>query len=122
MGRSGKLERSREGCKRQRDQLEQRYITLQLKNAAYVGRYEYQPNVGGANGRVNQYRISVSMDGQSWTVVSSGSWANDGSLKTAEFAPVLAKFVRLEGVSTYGSRPNVFMTAAEIRLAALNNN
>lgn len=102
--------------------LEQRYITLELKNAAYVGRYEYQPNVGGSNGRVNQYRISVSMDGTNWTVVSTGSWSNDANLKTAEFSPVMAKFVKLEGVTTYGSRPNVFMTAAEIRLAALNNN
>ncbi len=102
--------------------LERRYITLELNTAAYIGRYEYQPNVGGANGRVNQYRISVSMDGRSWTTVSSGSWANNGSLKTAEFTPVLAKFVRLEGVTTYGSRPNIFMTAAEIRLAALGGN
>lgn len=73
--------------------LEQRYITLELKNAAYVGRYEYQPNIGGANGRVNQYRISVSLDDQSWTTFSTGSWANDGALKTAEFTPVLAKNV-----------------------------
>ena len=102
--------------------VEQRYITLELKNAAYIGRYEYQPNIGGPNGRVNQYRISVSMDGQNWTVVSTGSWSNDANLKTAEFSPVMAKFVKLEGVTTHGSRPNVFMTAAEIRLVAIGAN
>ncbi len=97
----------------------ERYITVELLEPTYIGRYEYQSG-NGSNGRVNQYRLSVSTDGKSWTEVSSGSWANNNTLKKVEFAnPVLAKFVKLEGVTTYGNsggEANMYMNAAEIRV------
>lgn len=98
----------------------ERYITVELIKPTYIGRYEYQSNMSGSNGRVNRYKLSVSTDGKSWTEVSSGNWANNNTLKTVEFAsPVLAKFVKLEGVSTYGNssgEANMYMNAAEIRV------
>jgi hypothetical protein len=100
--------------------LEERYITLELAAPAQLSRYEYQPRMTAVNGRVNNYKIYTSMDGRSWTVVSSGTWSNDNALKTVYFeTPVMAKFVKLEGVTTYGSSSadvNKYMSAAEIRI------
>lgn len=69
---------------------------------------------------VNEYRVEVSTDGSTWTTVSTGNWEDSQDWKLAEFTePVVAKYVRLTGVHTYGSSAaNVdkYMSAAEIRL------
>ena len=99
-------------------QASQRYITVKSKETVTIGGFQYQPRTGNRNGdnngRVGDYRISVSMDGRNWTEVASGHWNDDDTLKTVTFTPVKANCVRLEGVSTYGSKKNKFMSAAEI--------
>ena len=98
----------------------ERYITIELNAYEAIKRFEYQPRLTASNGRVNNYKISISSDGQNWTQVSTGNWENNSALKTVEFEnPVVAKFVKLEGVTTHGNtggEANMYMSAAEIRL------
>ena len=78
----------------------------------------YYGRDGSPNGRVNEYKVEVSTDGEEWTTVSTGNWENTAGWKLAVFnEPAAAKYVRLTGVHTYGDSGNdKFMSAAEIRL------
>lgn len=77
------------------------------------------------NGGVTNYRISVSMDGQNWTNVTSGLVDYDAYLKNenvtvnARFAPVNANYVKLtvlEAVGRVQSEDNQYARIAEMKL------
>ena len=60
----------------------------------------------------------MSTDGETWTTACTGSWENVSGWQIAEFVqPMMARYVRLTGLSTYGdSGNNRFMSAAELRV------
>ena len=103
------------GCKES-----DRYITLVMENPVMLNALRYYPRQGSGNGsnngRVRQYRVSVSMDGTNYKTVASGSWADNAQRKTAYLnTPTEARYIRLEGVSTYGDGgADKFMSAAEL--------
>jgi F5/8 type C domain-containing protein len=87
-------------------------LTLNLGEAMQVSELDYQPRFdGNLNGAITAYNIYVSTDGQSFTKVASGTWAPDARLKTATFAPVTARYVRLE--ATAGNNGS-YASAAEV--------
>lgn len=98
----------------------QRFITIVLREPVKISGYEYQPRTGSKsgdnNGRVESYRILTSLDGKNYTTVAEGRWDDDEALKSVSFPAVYARYVKLEGVSTYGTVRNKFMSAAEITL------
>lgn len=97
--------------------LEDRWITLNLKEPTSLDAVRYYSRNGEANGRVNNYKVEVSMEGTDWETVSTGSWGNTAGWKIAKFKyPVTAAYVRLTGVTTYGNTANEFMSAAELRV------
>ena len=54
------------------------------------------------------YKVEVSTDGEEWTAVSTGSWENTAGWKLAVFdQPMMAKYVRLTGLSTFGDSGNI---------------
>jgi alpha-L-fucosidase len=69
----------------------------------YVPRYV--ANLGPSeDGAITTYGISVSTDGNTFTEVAAGDdWAADGTMKTASFAPVAARYVRLEARAVNGT-------------------
>ena len=68
------------------------------------------------NGDIGQYSISVSMNGKRWSApVATGTWADDKTLKTAEFEGVRARYVRLTAMTEAGNR-GPWASAAEIGL------
>ncbi|MYT19727.1 arabinogalactan endo-1,4-beta-galactosidase, partial [Streptomyces sp. SID7760] len=78
----------------------------------------YLPRADGPNGRIGEYAISVSTDGQDWAAanpVATGTLADDGSAKTLGFAPQGARFVRLTALTEAGGR-GPWTSAAEINL------
>ena len=103
---------------------EERYITLDLGSEQAIDGYRYYSRSGQSNGRVGDYKIEVSTDGQSWTEVAVGTWENTVGWKLAEFDAVDARYVRLTGVTTYGegAQQNQFMTAAEVRVRLAADN
>ncbi|MGW7438571.1 discoidin domain-containing protein [Streptomyces sp. NPDC054849] len=91
-------------------------ITIDMHRTAVVSALVYQPRAGGANGRIGEYSLSVSPDGQNWaSPVATGTLADDGSAKTLGFAPQGARFVRLTALSEAGGR-GPWTSAAEIDL------
>lgn len=80
----------------------------------------------GSNGRLNEYVIETSDDGQTWTAVAEGTEANGKNLKdnsdmqVISFEkPVKTKNVRIVWKSSYGNPANAHGSAAEIRLNAV---
>jgi alpha-L-fucosidase len=73
----------------------------------YVPRYVAQvgPSTDGA---ITAYKVYVSSDGATFTMVASGDWPVNGLMKTASFAPVAARYVRLEATAVNGT--NVAVT------------
>lgn len=96
-----------------KDQLPQS-ITLDLGGTyntdglTYVGRQD-----GNSNGFITGYTISVSSDGQTFTDVTNGTWADDPSAKAATWSPTPARYVRLEATSGHGG----FASANELDVA-----
>jgi F5/8 type C domain-containing protein len=87
-------------------------LTLNLGEQRQVSELTYQPRFdGNLNGTITAYNVSVSADGESFTQVASGTWAPDARLKTAAFAPVAARYVRLEATAGHNGD---YASAAEV--------
>ena len=98
--------------------LEKRWIQLELEEETLIDGLRYYGRDDLPNGRVDEYLVEVSSDGEGWTEAARGNWENSGGWKLASFAPVKARFVKLTGVHTYGdgSQRDMFMSADEIRV------
>ncbi|MFE0605175.1 discoidin domain-containing protein [Streptomyces sp. NPDC058892] len=91
-------------------------ITIDMHRTAVVSALVYRPRANGPNGRVGEYGISVSADGQNWgTPVATGTLADDATTKTLGFAPTGTRFVRLTATTEAGNR-GPWTSAAEINL------
>ena len=91
-------------------------LVLDLKKPCSVTGYTYLPRQDQANGRISRYCIYVSKDGREWgTPVASGTWVNDQTLKTVQFAlPQQARYVKLDALSEV--RGQTFASTAEINI------
>ncbi|MGG0290501.1 M60 family metallopeptidase [Bacillus pacificus] len=86
-------------------------LTLELDKNQTISKVDYLPRQDGSeNGRILDYNIYTSVDGVKYNKVSSGTWENNSNKKTATFAPVTVKYVKLE--VTNGQ--NGFASAAEV--------
>ena len=56
-----------------------------------------------ADGAITDYEIAVSVDGTSFTTVTTGSWPADGAMKTAYFSPTAARYVRITANASNGA-------------------
>ena len=97
---------------------ENHWIQFELSDAYLVDGLRYKPrSTGGNNGRITQYEIQVSNDGETFRTVASGEWEGDTTWKVAEFEPQAVKYVRLVSRNATSERYEyVFASAAEIRL------
>ena len=92
-------------------------ITIDMHAVKDVSGLTYFPRQDASyNGDIGQYSISISMNGRRWSApVATGTWADDKTLKTAEFAGVAARYVRLTALTEAGNR-GPWTSAAEIGL------
>jgi galactose oxidase len=92
-------------------------FTIDMHATNTVAGLQYLPRQDGSgNGRVGQYRVEVSADGAAWgTPVGTGTWADNATEKTAAFAAVPARYVRLTALTEAGNR-GPWTSAAEINL------
>ncbi|HSS38802.1 MAG TPA: discoidin domain-containing protein, partial [Polyangia bacterium] len=63
---------------------------------------QYVSGTGVTGGNITSYGILVSTDGTTFTEATTGTWPADGKLHTAIFAPVAARYVRLEARAANG--------------------
>lgn len=97
------------------------HVTLDLDkegDKSYViDTFTYLPRQSGGNGRITQYELQVSNDGENFTTVSTGNWENDEELKVVKFDAVEATHIRLialEGVGGYASAAELNVKQKEI--------
>lgn len=57
------------------------YLTINLGSLRPIGGFEYTPRQNGPNGRIANYQVHYSTDGTNWTLMTSGTWANDAAVK-----------------------------------------
>ena len=85
----------------------QKYIVIKLDEVKNLTALEYFPQEGG-NGKIESAQILVSLDGENWTEIVSGTdWkyknTNDISMKNVEFDPVKAQYIKIVGKKTQNS-------------------
>ncbi|KMQ49791.1 Metallo-peptidase family M12 [Chitinispirillum alkaliphilum] len=90
-------------------------IVLKIDSVYKIAGLNYTPRQdGSANGRVREYEIYVSEDGESWELVTAGEWENSSSEKDAFFQPVQAQYVRFVSLSEVNN--NIYTSAALLNL------
>lgn len=71
----------------------------------------------GVNGRVGDYEVLTSLDGQDWTVAATGTFADDKTSKEVGFEPRPARYVRFRALDEVAGRP--FTSAADLTFQQL---
>lgn len=89
-------------------------ITAKYANPLTFNKLTYLPRQSEENGIITNYRILTSLDGVTFTEITTGTWAKDNTEKTVTFTPTLAKYVRLE--VPQGGGTNGFASASEIKI------
>ena len=79
-----------------------------LTGLTYQGRLD-----GDMTGTITGYTVEVSADGIAYTLVATGQWARDSSIKSAGFSAVTARFLRLTATSAV----NGYASAAEVAIS-----
>jgi galactose oxidase len=93
-------------------------ITINMQATYIVDTLAYNPRQdGSSNGNIGQYQIFTSTDGTNFQQVTSGTWADDSTMKLATFTPVQASFIRLVGITEAGNR-GPWSSASEIYVSA----
>ncbi|UKS24104.1 glycoside hydrolase N-terminal domain-containing protein [Paenibacillus sp. HWE-109] len=88
-------------------------ITLDLGKSTVISKLRYLPRQNGeSNGNITSYELSASVDGTSFTPFASGTWSDDSSEKSAVFAPVLSRYLKLSATAGHGG----FASAAELHV------
>lgn len=92
-------------------------ITIDMKSARLISGLSYLPRRdNNLNGTIGRYAIYASSDGSTWGLpVTSGTWADDHTVKYAVFPSVSARFVRLTALTEAGNR-GPWTSAAEINI------
>ena len=62
------------------------FIQVDLGTGTNVTGLRYTPRTPGANGRIADYEILVSTDGQNWSEVAAGTFPNGGAVQEVTFA------------------------------------
>jgi len=90
------------------------YLILDLKKPVRVAGLTYLPRQDMTNGRIAEYEVYVSTDGQNWgSPVASGTWPNDAVMKTVRFdQPQNAQFIKLVALTEVNNQP--FASVAEL--------
>lgn len=89
------------------------WFRIDQGSAQTVAGLVYTPRVG-PNGRIGNWRVESSSDGNTWTQVVAGTWPDTGDEKYANFN-VNARYIRLVALTEAGNR-GPWTSAAEINL------
>jgi galactose oxidase len=99
------------------------YFRIDQGATANVGGLSYlpRPSATGANGRIGQYKVQYSFDGNAWNTIATGTWADTPYQKFVEWTPIVARYWRLISITEAGNR-GPFTSASEINLLDGSNN
>ncbi len=90
-------------------------LVFELDKVYGLSGLKYTPRQTGENGRISDYEIYVSSDGNNWgSAVSSGVWPNSSDEQFITFDSTGGKFVKFVAISEVNG--NVWASVAEINL------
>jgi hypothetical protein len=94
-----------------------RYIVIKLDEPIKLSAVEYVPRQDASNGRAKDSVLYVSIDGENWKEVGSGTnWGNNSSWKTIELKEsVEAQYIKFVVTANYGDGRS-FASAAMINI------
>ncbi|MDK0728600.1 O-GlcNAc hydrolase NagJ [Clostridium perfringens] len=95
------------------------HLILELDNVYEINKVKYAPRQDSKNGRITGYKVSVSLDGENFTEVKTGTLEDNAAIKFIEFDSVDAKYVRLDVTDSVSDQANgrgKFATAAEVNV------
>ncbi|KIW00731.1 uncharacterized protein PV09_07716 [Verruconis gallopava] len=93
------------------------WILVDMRNQYVVNGFSYTPRQdGNSNGNIGTHTIEYSLDGNTWTTAATGTWANDPSVKTTLFTPVIARYMRLTATTEASNTGKQWSSAAEINV------
>jgi len=99
-------------------------IQINLGDSYDLVGFTYLPRQDNTdNGKIKQYEFYVSIDGNTWNLVSSGTLITaqgDKSLKTVMFSPTQGQYVRLREISEINGNP--WATMAELNVLMTHSN
>lgn len=91
------------------------WIKVDLKKNYTVSGLTYLPRQDDSmNGQVTKYEIFYSSDDVNYTSAISGNWENNKEEKIADFAPVSARYIKLQSAGT-------FMSCAELNIKTVDD-
>ncbi|MES2005768.1 MAG: Ig-like domain-containing protein [Bacteroidota bacterium] len=91
-------------------------VQFALGGVYNVNKFTVLPRQDNSNGNIGNYEIYVSMDSSNWgTPVTTGTFANDASLKTVLFAEKTGKYLRFRITSALNS--TYLISAAEMNVS-----
>ena len=91
-------------------------VTLKLDETKQIYKFAYTPRQNSNSGRIKQYEISVSTDGQEFTSVASGIWQDTNQIQYVEFVPIDAKYIKLTAYEAYAGGAKQSCAVADINL------
>ena len=74
-------------------------ITMELEEAKTIYKFVYTPRQNSHSGRIKDYELAVSVDGEKFETVATGTFTGGVADETVEFAPVEAKYVKLTALT-----------------------
>ena len=81
------------------------HLTLEFQQLQTFAGLSCVPNTSNSSGRIREYVVQTSADGQTWTEMAKGEFSQDASEKVITFAaPVTARFLKLQAISGWDPR------------------
>jgi hypothetical protein len=92
------------------------HLTLEFQLPQTFAGISCVPNTRNATGRIRQYVVQISDDGQTWNEIAKGEFPQDAAEKVVTFAaPVTARFLKLQAISGW-DRNSPLASMAELTL------
>lgn len=89
-------------------------IIIKLDEIKNLTALDYYPLAGG-NGKIEKAKIYVSVDGEKYMEVAETDWtyenANDAAVRTIDFEPARAQYIKIVGVKTQASSSSMSFIA-----------
>ena len=91
-------------------------VTLKLDETKTLYKLAYTPRQNSNNGRIKEYEIATSIDGNEFTTVASGQWVDSKDIQYVEFIPTVANYIKITATEAYGGGAKQSCNIAEIGL------
>lgn len=94
------------------------WVSLDMGRTQPVSMLKYVPRTSQRNGLITAYEVYTKNNvADDWTLIQTGNWADDNSVKYAYFDTTEARYIKLVALdSTTQETGNIYASAAEIRL------